>query len=104
MIVHEFVNGNKPCMILIHGVLTPWQIWTPQIDAFIDRYNIYVIALNAHTEETESEFVSLTEESEKIIQYFEKNNIDNIDVLCGISLGGKIAHCIWKSCHVLNSQ
>ena len=100
MIVHEFVNGNKPCMILIHGVLTPWQIWTPQIDAFIDKYNIYVIALNAHTEEVESEFVSLTEESEEIIQYFEKNNIYTVDVLCGISLGGKIAHCIWKSCRL----
>lgn len=31
MQVHEFIEGNKPIMVLIHGVLTPWQIWTPQI-------------------------------------------------------------------------
>lgn len=31
MIIHEFVEGNKPVMVLIHGILTPWQIWTPQI-------------------------------------------------------------------------
>ncbi len=32
MRVHGFVNGNKPVMVLIHGVLTPWQIWNSQID------------------------------------------------------------------------
>ena len=36
MIVHEFVEGKKPVMVLIHGVLTPWQIWMPQITAFVD--------------------------------------------------------------------
>jgi pimeloyl-ACP methyl ester carboxylesterase len=97
MLVHEFVDGNKPIMVLVHGVLTPWQIWTPQIDAFRANYNIYAVALNAHTEETASEFVSVLAEAEEIIQYFEKNNIDTIDVLCGLSLGGKIAHEIWKS-------
>jgi pimeloyl-ACP methyl ester carboxylesterase len=97
MLVHEFVDGNKPIMVLVHGVLTPWQIWTPQIDAFRANYNIYAVALNAHTEETVSEFVSVLAEAEEIIQYFEKNNIDTIDVLCGLSLGGKIAHEIWKS-------
>ena len=97
MIVHEFVDGNKPIMVLVHGVLTPWQIWPPQIDSFRAHYNIYAIALNAHTEETASEFVSVSTEAEQIIDYFEKNGIDTIDVLCGLSLGGKIVHEIWKS-------
>lgn len=97
MQVHEFIEGNKPIMVLIHGVLTPWQIWTPQITAFKERYNIYAIALNAHTVENSSEFVSVPAEAEEIIQYFQNHNIHTIDVLCGISLGGKIAHEIWKS-------
>lgn len=96
MLVHEFVDGNKPIMILVHGVLTPWQVWTPQVTSFREHYNIYTIALNAHTEETASEFVSVLEEAEEIVQYFKTKNIDTIDVLCGISLGGKIAHEIWK--------
>ena len=37
MIIHEFVNGEKPIMVLIHGVLTPWQVWTPHVDLFKDR-------------------------------------------------------------------
>ena len=97
MFVHEFIDGNKPVMVLVHGVLTPWQIWTPQIDAFQEHYNIYVIALNAHTEEAASDFISVLAEAEEIVQYLKQRNIDTIDVLCGLSLGGKIAHEIWKS-------
>lgn len=97
MLVHEFVDGNKPIMVLIHGVLTPWQVWMPQIDVFKANYNIYAIALSAHTEEFPSEFVSVLTETEEIIRYFEANHVNSVDVLCGLSLGGKIAHEIWKS-------
>ncbi len=97
MLVHKFVEGNKPKMVLMHGLLTPWQVWTPQITAFKEQYNIYAVALNAHTAEAASEFVSVPAEAEEIVQYFKTENIDTIDVLCGISLGGKIAHQIWKS-------
>ena len=40
MLVHEFVGSNKPVMVLVHGMLTPWQIWMPQIESFKKRYNI----------------------------------------------------------------
>lgn len=101
MLVHEFIDGNKPIMVLIHGVLTPWQVWMPQVDSFKAHYNIYVIALSAHTEDNASEFVSVLAETEEIIQFFERNRITSIDVLCGLSLGGKIAHEIWKSGRII---
>ena len=97
MQVHEFIDGNKPVMVLVHGALTPWQVYTPQINAFKGHYNIYAMALNAHTEDEASEFVSVSAEAEEIVRYFKAKNIDTVDVLCGISLGGKIAHEIWKS-------
>ena len=100
MRVHEFVDNidrKKPVMILIHGILTPWQIWMPQITAFKETYNVYAIALNAHTEEDASEFISVSSEAEGIAQYFLEKNIQTIDVLCGLSLGGAIAHEIWKN-------
>lgn len=97
MLVHEFVQGNKPVMVLIHGVLTPWQVWTPQITAFREKYNVYAIALNAHTEENTSEFTTVQAEAKEVVQYFKEKNMDTLDVLCGISLGGKIACEIWKS-------
>lgn len=97
MVVHEFIDGNKPVMVLVHGVLTPWQVWTPQITFFKERYDVYAIALDAHIEDKESKFTSVADEADKIIKYFQEKNIMQIDVLCGISLGGKIVHEIWKS-------
>lgn len=100
MRVHEFVDNSdrkKPVMVLIHGILTPWQIWMPQITAFKETYNVYAIALNAHTEEDASEFISVSSEAEDIAQYLLAKNIETIDVLCGLSLGGAIAHEIWKN-------
>ena len=97
MLVHKFIDGKKPIMVLLHGLLTPWQIWMPQICAFKDLYNIYAIALNAHTEEAASEFLSVSAEAEEITAFFVNNGIDAIDVLCGLSLGGKIAYEIWKN-------
>lgn len=97
MQIHEFIDGQKPVMVLIHGLLTPWQIWTEQITAFQKSYHIYAVALNAHTEECASEFLSVTAEAEEIMQGLLSRNVDAIDVLCGLSLGGAIAHEIWKS-------
>ncbi len=97
MLIYEFTDGNKPIMVLVHGLLTPWYIWMPCINVFKENYNVYAIALNAHTMEMESEFVSVKAESDEIVQHLKEKNIDNIDVLCGISLGGKIVHEIWKS-------
>ena len=46
MLVHEFIDGNKPVMVLVHGFLTPWQVWTPQIDSFRTKFSpaMYSIA------------------------------------------------------------
>ncbi|MDL2300277.1 alpha/beta hydrolase [Clostridiaceae bacterium OttesenSCG-928-D20] len=97
MLIHEFGNRNLPVMLLIHGVLCPWQIWEEQISHFQSQYHVLAVALNAHTENEKSEFVSLEREISEIEQYCKDNSIDEIDVLCGISLGGKIAHGIWNN-------
>ena len=97
MLIHEFVSGNKPVMVLIHGVLTPWQVWMPQIEFYKNRYNVYAVSLNAHTEEKRSEFISVCAEAKDIIRRLKERGIQVVDVLCGISLGGKIAHEIWKN-------
>ena len=97
MLIHKFIDGEKPNMVLIHGVLTPWQIWTPQIEYFKSNYNVYVIALNSHTEEEDSFFVSAEAEANEVIELLNKENVTHIDVLCGVSLGGKISFKIWQS-------
>ncbi len=97
MKLHEFGKENTLVMVLIHGVLTPWQIWLPQIQAFEKDYHIFVVALSAHTEEEPSEFVSLETEVAEILQALRAHGVAEIDALCGLSLGGVIAHEIWKT-------
>ncbi|MDL2310402.1 alpha/beta hydrolase [Peptostreptococcaceae bacterium OttesenSCG-928-C18] len=96
MIIHKFGDINSPVMMLIHGVLSPWQIWEEQIKYFQEKYFVLVVALNAHTEEKYSDFVSLEQEVAEIENYCKENSIDIIDVVCGVSLGGKIAYKMWK--------
>ena len=48
---HTFGSKDAPKMILIHGGLTPWQIWNEQIEHFSKKYYVIVVALNAHVEE-----------------------------------------------------
>ncbi len=97
MRLHEFGNVNAPVMVLIHGVLTPWQIWEPQINAFEKDYHIFAVALSAHTEEEASEFVSLEAEVAEILQALMAHEVTEIHTLCGLSMGGIFAHEIWKS-------
>lgn len=84
-------------MVLVHGVLTPWQIWLPQVEAFREKYNVYVVALNAHTQEEASEFISLEAEVKEIEEHLLERGIQKVDVLCGLSLGGVISHEIWRN-------
>lgn len=95
MKIHTFGNIDNPKMLLIHGALTPWQIWNEQIEFFGKEYYVIVPSLDAHTIESPSEFNSIKEEAEKIEHYCSANSINNFDVVCGISLGGAIANVLW---------
>ena len=93
---HESGDRKHKPMILMHGVLTPWQIWQPQIDFFKDNYYVVVPALDAHIEEEKSEFVSIEEEAEKIEEYVNNEFGGRVYALCGLSMGGKIANRIFE--------
>lgn len=94
---HTFGNKSRPAMLLIHGMLTPWRIWQEAAEHFSEDYFVIVPALDAHEEDTRSEYISVEQESEKIISYCLANVSGDIAVLCGISMGGVIAFEIFKS-------
>lgn len=93
---HSFGNNNNPVMLLIHGVLTPWQIWNEQIEYFSKNYYVIVVALNGHTDNP-TEFTSIKDETKTIESYCHSNSITTIDAVCGLSLGGATAHTLWKN-------
>ncbi len=97
MIFHEFGDKSNPIAILIHGVLTPWQMWERQIEYFSKRYFVIVTALDAHVEEESSEYISAEDEAEKICEYVITNYGKDVFLLAGLSMGGIVANKIFES-------
>lgn len=91
MIFHTFGNSDNRTAVLIHGVLSPWQIWEPVIEKFRKEYYVIVPELDAHTEDEASDFRSVEEEAERIAEYINENRGGRIDLLAGLSMGGRIA-------------
>ena len=94
---HTFGDGNKKIMVLIHGVLTPWQIWQEHAKYFEKDYLVVVPALDGHVEEEASEYISVEDEANKIIDYVINAYGKEVDVLCGLSMGGAIAYKVFES-------
>ncbi len=94
---HTFGDKSRPAMLLIHGMLTPWQIWQEVAEKFSDEYFVIVPALDAHEEDTRSEFKSVEQQAEKIEKFCLANTSGDIAVMCGISMGGVIAFEIFRS-------
>ncbi len=94
---HEFGDKSNPLIILIHGVLTPWQMWEKQIEYFSDRYFVIVPALDAHVEEEPSEYISADDEAEKISEYVLNNYGKDVFLLSGLSMGGVVANKMFES-------
>ncbi len=96
MIFHTFGNKANKAVVLIHGMLTPWQIWNTAIEKFKDDYYVIVPELDAHTEEEPTVFNSVEEEADKIREYIIKELDGQVFLLAGLSMGGRIAATIAK--------
>lgn len=88
---HVFGNKQSKPIVLIHGMLTPWQIWKDAVDYFSKDYCVIVPELDAHTEEEASIFQSIEHEADQIREYIIENDYGKIFMVCGLSMGGRIA-------------
>lgn len=91
-----FGEKSNPHILLIHGVLTPWQIWMPQIEYFQKKYYVIVPALDGHEAGKQSKFISIEEEAKKMEGYCSEHTGTDLLAVCGLSMGGAIAHLLWK--------
>lgn len=94
---YEFGQEINPIMVFIHGVIQPWDSMMEHIQYFQGDYHVYAVELNGHTQDAPTEFVSLEAEAKEIEAFFFEKGIKEVDVLCGFSMGGAIAHVIWKN-------
>ncbi len=92
-----FGEKSNPHILLIHGVLTPWQIWMPQIEYFKKKYYVIVPALDGHEAGKQSDFISIENEMQKIGMYCSEHTGTDLFAVCGLSMGGAITHLLWKN-------
>ncbi|MBO6194387.1 MAG: alpha/beta hydrolase [Clostridiales bacterium] len=97
MIFHTYGNKENKAIILIHGVLTPWQIWNTAAEKFRKDYYVIVPELDAHTEDTPTVFHSVEEEAQRIIEYINSELNGHVFLLAGLSMGGRIAATVAKN-------
>ena len=97
MIFHTYGKKENKAVVLIHGMLTPWQIWNTAIKKFKRDYYVIVPELDAHTEVTPTMFHSVEEEAAKIHDYLIEELGGKVFLLAGLSMGGRIAATLAKS-------
>ncbi len=97
MTFHTYGELGAPVMVLIHGVLTPWRIWEEHIAHCKNSYRVIAVELDAHTEDKPTEFISVQDEAQKIEDYIIESYDGEAFAVCGLSMGGVIAHEIWKN-------
>lgn len=97
MKLHTFGKKSDPVLVLIHGFLTPWQVWKPQIDFFKDRFYIIVPALDGHEESEETTFTDFKTEADQIVKYLMDEHLTVVHAMCGFGMGGSIANACFES-------
>lgn len=97
MVFHTYGNKENKAVVLIHGMLTPYQIWNKTIEEFADSHYVIVPELDGHTEDETSEFKSVEDEARKIAEYLTKELNGEVYLLAGISMGGRIASEVAKN-------
>lgn len=97
MVFHTYGNKENKAVVLIHGMLTPYQIWNKTIEEFADSLYVIVPELDGHTEDETSEFKSVEDEARKITDYLTKELNGEVYLLAGISMGGRIVSEVAKN-------
>jgi len=88
---HSYGNRENKAVILLHGMLTPWQIWNDAIERFKEKYYVIVPELDGHTQSEKSTFISVDDEAAKITEYIREALGGEVYLLAGLSMGGRIA-------------
>lgn len=87
----EFGKQNEKIALLIHGGWVSWRTLKVQIEELKKNYHVIVPVLDGHNIHDNSELESIELEAARIIEYFTKQDIFNIDIIYGASLGADIA-------------
>lgn len=83
------MKKNISNLVFIHGWGGCWQSWFPILEALKNDYHVFALDLPGHGQEKIEKALNLSDYSDFVKKYLEKNNIKN-PILIGHSFGGAI--------------
>lgn len=90
--LHVIGEINNPKIMLIHGVGFYWETcFTRIVETLADKYCVLLPELEGHCYEPMEYISSAVESAAKIIEEMKEKNVEQVEVLYGISLGASIA-------------
>ena len=86
----EYGQSGHPVLIFLHGLLGSSRNWRSVAKALSKEYKIYALDLPEHGNSPHSSSTNLTEMSLRVGEWI-SSNLEGDYILCGHSLGGKVA-------------
>lgn len=88
--------SGKPIILIVHAMFMSYNMYNELIKLLKDNYYIILPVLDGHDLCETSAFISAEDEAKKIISYLNENDISQIDILLGTSLGEIIAFEVFR--------
>lgn len=90
MTFNTYGDKVNPSLLLIPGLGVSYEIFLSLIGLLKDRYYIIAVGIDGFLLGQESRFTSVEDQASQAIAYVQKNLNGHLDVVYGLSLGGKI--------------
>ncbi len=91
MTFHEFGKENNKIMLMIHGACMSWKNFKENIRLLRKDFHVIAVAVPGHDLYEFDEFTSMENVAKRIENWLLDNNMANVDILYGFSMGGGIA-------------
>jgi len=91
MNIHEFGKDNKKVILLIHPSLVKWDYFEYILPLLEQDYHLIVPALPGYDFDENSDFTSVEEIADDLIEWLTDHNINHLFAVYGCSMGGSIA-------------
>jgi len=90
MIFKEFGKIKNPTIILLHGGGLSWWMWKRQIEVLSENYFVVTPILDGHGDDYETDFVSIENSAQKVIDYIRNTKKSRVYAIGGLSIGAQI--------------
>lgn len=103
MTIYEYGDRSKPHILLIHGMWMIHEMMLPYVDKLRDDYHIIAPDLTGHGSDT-GRFESAQKEASEIVDWLVQNQMTELALVFGASLGGVIAMDVISNETVLHTH